>query len=305
MKQRKLLFIFVFTVSLAVVEFVGGLISGSLALISDAGHMLTDSMAVMLSFLALRWSEKPPTDRRTFGYHRIEIIVALVNGLLLLGVAGYIFYEALQRFFHPQAIQTGILLAVAVIGFAGNLFGLLILRSESHENLNIRSAFFHILADTLSSVGVVAGGVIISVTGWTVVDSLIGIMIGGMVLRGAVAIVLESGEVLLEATPKDIDMDELRREVKAIFGVRDFHDIHAWTIASGRRALSGHLLTDNISTEESQKIICRVREVLAERFNITHTTLEAECERCRTFSCEYVPENAQGNKAGANRKAGG
>jgi cobalt-zinc-cadmium efflux system protein len=291
-RDQKLLLVFVFTLTLMVVEFAGGLVSRSLALISDAGHMLTDSLAILLSYLALRWSRKPPSDRKTFGYHRIEIIIALVNGLFLLAIAGYIFFEAVHRFFHPQEIRTGILLAVGVIGFVGNLFGLLILRSETHENLNIRGAFLHILADTLSSVGVVVGGVIIALTGWNVVDSLIGIMIGGIILRGAVNLIMESGEVLMEATPRDVDVEQLRKDVGEIPGVRDFHDIHVWTIGSGRRALSGHLLTDNISTQESQRMICAAREILAERHGITHTTLEVECESCLDTVCEYGPQDA-------------
>jgi cobalt-zinc-cadmium efflux system protein len=295
-REQKLLLIFVFTLTLMVVEFAGGLLSKSLALISDAGHMLTDSLAIFLSYLALRWSRMPPSDRRTFGYHRIEIIIALVNGLFLLAVAGYIFFEAVHRFFNPQEIRTGILLAVAIVGLTGNLFGLLILRSETHENLNIRGAFFHILADTLSSVGVVIGGVIIALTGWNIVDSLIGIMIGGIVLRGAVDLIMESGEVLMEATPRDVDMGQLKKDVGEIPGVKDFHDIHVWTIGSGRRALSGHLLTDNISTQESQRMICAAREILAERYGITHTTLEVECESCLDTVCEYGPPDAGGNE---------
>jgi cobalt-zinc-cadmium efflux system protein len=295
-REQKLLLIFVFTLTLMVVEFAGGLLSKSLALISDAGHMLTDSLAIFLSYLALRWGRMPPSDRRTFGYHRIEIIIALVNGLFLLAVAGYIFFEAVHRFFNPQEIRTGILLAVAVIGLTGNLFGMLILRSETHENLNIRGAFLHILADTLSSVGVVIGGVVIALTGWNVIDSLIGIMIGGIVLRGAVDLIMESGEVLMEATPRDIDMGQLKKDVGEIPGVKDFHDIHVWTIGSGRRALSGHLLTDNISTQESQRMICAAREILAERYGITHTTLEVECESCLNTICEYVPHDAGDGK---------
>jgi cobalt-zinc-cadmium efflux system protein len=291
-RDQKLLLIFVLTLTLMMVEFAGGLVSRSLALISDAGHMLTDSLAILLCYLALRWSRKPPSERRTFGYHRLEIIIALVNGLFLLAVSGYIFFEAVYRFFHPQEIRTGILLAVAVIGFTGNLFGLLVLRSETHENLNIRGAFLHILADTLSSVGVVIGGVIIALTGWNIVDSLIGIMIGGIVLRGAVDLIMESGDVLMEATPRDVDMVQLRGDVVEIPGVRDFHDIHVWTIGSGRRALSGHLLTDNISTQESQRIICAAREILAERYGIAHTTLEVECESCLDTVCEYGPHDA-------------
>jgi cobalt-zinc-cadmium efflux system protein len=286
-REKKLLLILAFTATLTVLEIVGGFISNSLALLSDAGHMLTDSLAVFLSYLAIRWSRRPANHRKTFGYHRAEILVALANGVALVAIAGYIFYEAVLRFFNPQEIKTGILLAIATIGLAGNLFGLFILKGESHENLNVRSAFFHILADTLSSVGVIVGGVVIWFTGWYLVDSLIGVLIGGIVLRGAVDLVMESGEILLEATPRDIDLAHLRQEVQKIPGVEDLHDIHIWTIGSGMRALSAHVLTDNISTREGQEIACRIRAVLGDQFNIAHTTLEMECETCGD-SCQFI-----------------
>lgn len=286
-REKKLLLILAFNVTLMVLEIVGGIVSNSLALLSDAGHMLTDSLAVFLSYLAIHWSRRPADHRKTFGYHRAEILVALANGVALAAIAGYIFYEAVLRFFSPQEIKTGILLAVAAIGLAGNLFGLFILKGESHENLNVRSAFFHILADTLSSVGVIIGGVIIWYTGWYLVDSLIGVLIGGIVLRGAVDLVMESGEILLEATPRDIDIALLRQEVTQIPGVEDLHDIHIWTIGSGMRALSAHVLTDNISTRESQEIACRVRSLLGEKFHIMHTTLEMECETCGDM-CSFI-----------------
>lgn len=287
-REKKLLLILAFNVTLMILELAGGLVSRSLALLSDAGHMLTDSLAVFLSYLAIHWGRLPATHRKTFGYHRAEILVALANGVALLAIAGYIFYEAVLRFFNPQEIRTGILLAVAAVGFAGNLFGLLMLRGESHDNLNVRSAFFHILADTLSSVGVIVGGVVIWATAWYWVDSLIGVLIGGIVLRGAVDLVLEAGEILLEATPRDIDMTALRGEIERVPGVKGVRDIHIWTIGSGRRALSAHVLTDDITTRQGQEIACRIRAVLAGTFSITHTTLEMECDSCLSPSCEYV-----------------
>ncbi len=305
-REKKLLLILAFTATLTLLEIVGGFISNSLALLSDAGHMLTDSLAVFLSYLAIHWSRRPANHRKTFGYHRAEILVALANGVALVAIAGYIFYEAVLRFFHPQEIKTGILLAIAAIGLAGNLFGLFILKGESHENLNVRSAFFHILADTLSSVGVIVGGVVIWFTGWYLVDSLIGVLIGGIVLRGAIDLVMESGEILLEATPRDVDLAQLRQEVQKISGVEDLHDIHIWTIGSGMRALSAHVLTDNISTRESQEIACRIRAVLGDQFNITHTTLEMECETCGDV-CQFILTERDLDNSGvrnANRGSG-
>jgi cobalt-zinc-cadmium efflux system protein len=292
-RGNKLLLIFSFNISLMVLEVSGGLYSRSLALLSDAGHMLTDALALFLSYLAIQWSQKPATGRRTFGFHRAEILVALVNGVTLIVVSGYIFYEAIHRFFYPAQIKTGVLLAIATVGLLGNLFGILILRKESHDNLNVRGAFFHLLGDALSSVGVIVGGIIIAFTGWSVIDSLISILIGGIVLRSAIDLTIESTEVLLEAAPRDIDVDILRKEAEKVPGVRELHELHIWTITSGRRALSAHVLTENISTRESQKILCAVREMLAKRFNITHTTLEAECDSCTQNVCEFSTNHGE------------
>jgi cobalt-zinc-cadmium efflux system protein len=286
-REKKLFLIFLFNLSLMALEGAGGIISRSLALFSDAGHMLTDSAAIFLSWLAFRFSAKPATKGKTFGYHRIEILVAFVNGVALLAVSGYIFFEAIHRFFHPQQIKVGLLLTIATIGLLGNLFALFILRSESRENLNLKGAFLHILGDTLSSVGVIAGGIIIAFTGANIVDSLVGILIGGIVLRGAVNLIIESSEVLLESTPRDIDIQTLKTKVEAIPGVKEFHDIHAWTITSQKRALSGHILVDNINTRESQKILCLIKDLLLKDFNITHTTIETECDKCSQNTCEF------------------
>lgn len=286
-KENKLLIILVFNLFIMALETAGGIFSGSLALLGDAGHMLTDSLAIFLSYLAIKWSQKPATAQKTFGYHRTEVLAALVNGLTLLLVSGYIFYEAVRRMFYPAQINTGILLVIAIIGFFGNIAGMLMLKSHSRENINVRSAFFHMLGDTLSSIGVITGAIIIALTGWNIVDSFIGILIGGIVLRGAIDLVFESSEVLLESAPRDIDIEFLRKEVEKIPGIRELHEIHVWTITSGRRALSGHLLVDNISTQESQKLVCQARETLRNKFNITHTTLEVECEACSDSICEF------------------
>jgi cobalt-zinc-cadmium efflux system protein len=293
-RETKLLFIFSFSVLILVLEVTGGLLSRSLALLSDAGHMLTDALSVFLSYLAIRWSKKPATAQRTFGYHRTEILAALVNGLTLLAISGYIFYEAIRRFFQPEVIKVDILLIVAAVGLAGNLFGMLILNRESHDNLNIRSTFFHLLGDALSSLGVIVGGIVIMLTGWSVVDSLISVLIGGLVLRSAIDLIFESGEVLLEAVPRDIDIAALRTAIKQVPGVKGFHDVHIWTITSGRRALSGHLVVDNISIRESQQIICTTRNMLAEKFNITHASLETECDVCPDNVCEFTGEGKLG-----------
>lgn len=290
-RERKLLVILLFNTVLMAAEVAGGLVSHSLALLSDAGHMLTDSLAIFLSYLAIHWSKKPATGKRTFGYHRTEVLAAFINGITLLAVSGYIFYEALHRFFVPVTIRADIMLVIAVIGLIGNLAGVYLLHDEHHDSMNVRGAFLHLLGDALSSVGVIIGGVVVAYTGWSMVDSLVSILIGGIVLRGAVGLILESTNVLLESTPDDIDVNTLRAAVEKLPGVRGLHDIHVWTITSGRRALSGHLLVDDIITSESQKILAGVRSLLARDFNITHSTLETESEDCGENTCSFAEED--------------
>lgn len=286
-RSKKLLLIFGFSLALMALEAGGGILSHSLALLSDAGHMLTDSLSILLSYLAFRWSAKPANESKTFGYHRAEIIVAMINGLALAGVSVYIFIEAAHRFLHPEPIRVGLMLIVAAIGLAGNIFGLTLLHSESGDNLNVRGAFLHILGDTISSVGVIAGGVIIIFTGWTVVDALISVIIAGIVLRSAVNLIFESGEILLEGVPHDINLTLLKAEAGRIEGVRDIHDIHIWTITSGKHAMSAHLLIGNVSTRESQSIVSKARKMMEEKFNVTHTTFEVECDVCKDNACEF------------------
>lgn len=292
-RERKLLVILLFNTVLMAAEIAGGLVSHSLALLSDAGHMLTDSLAIFLSFLAIHWSKKPATGKRTFGYHRTEVLAAFINGITLLTVSCYIFYEAAHRFFVPVMIRTDIMLVIAVIGLIGNLVGVYLLHDEHHDSMNVRGAFLHLLGDALSSVGVIIGGIVVAYTGWGMVDSLVSILIGGIVLRGAVGLILESTDVLLESAPDDIDVNTLRAAVQLLPGVRDLHDIHVWTITSGKRALSGHLLVDDIATSESQKILCAVRAVLASDFNITHSTIETECEACGDNACSFTVEHKE------------
>ena len=286
-KEKKLLIILIFTLGLMLTEFVGGIVSKSLALVGDAGHMLTDTFAIFLSYFAILVAKKPANEKKTFGYHRIEILVALINGLFLMFVGGYIFYEAINRFFNPLKINSILLLIIGVIGFLGNLVGVFWLHNDSKENLNIRGAFLHMLSDTMSSVGVIVGGIVVYYTNWFWVDSLIGILIAGLVIRGAIGLIFDSGEILLESTPKDIVIDVLQKEIESVEGVKNFHDVHVWTISTNKRALSGHLLLNNMSINDSREILRKVKDILYKKFNITHTTLEIECVDCKDTLCEY------------------
>lgn len=268
------------TTLMMVVEFVGGIISGSLALLSDAGHMLTDTGALALALFALWFSRRPATTEKTYGFYRVEILSALLNGSVLIVIAGYIFFEAVQRFISPTEVQGTLMLVVAVIGLVANLLGAFILSKGSKENLNVKAALWHIISDALSSVGVIIGGLIIIFTGIFIVDPIIGFIIGIVILRGAWKVVRESVDILLEATPKDIKHEEVKKVLCDVEGVWDVHDLHIWTITSGLRALSAHILIDDTLVSKCGDVSKDLKKILKEKFSISHATLEFECGSC-------------------------
>jgi cobalt-zinc-cadmium efflux system protein len=277
-----------------VFEVIGGILSNSLALLGDAGHMLVDALALGLALFAVNIARRPATPTKTYGYHRVEIMAALANGTTLLLVSAYIFYEAYQRFLEPPLINTPLMIGVAVIGLAANLTGILLLRRASRRSLNIKAAFWHIVGDTISSVGVIVAGIIISVTGWGIVDPLIAIFIGAIILWGAVRLVSESVDILMEAVPKHIQVDKVIEIIKNVPGVEDVHDIHIWTLTSDIHALSAHLLIEDQRVSKSAEIVEAVNRNLGRHFNITHTTLQLECESCPTgLICDI---NKPGNR---------
>jgi cobalt-zinc-cadmium efflux system protein len=265
-----------------VAEFVGGLLSNSLALLSDAGHMLMDILALLLSLFALQFATRPATEKQTFGFYRLEILAALINGAVLLVLSLFIFYEAYQRLIQPREIRGLLMLGVAAIGLGANIVSALVLKAGSHESLNVRGAFLHVMGDLLSSLGVTLGGAIILLTGWQRVDSIIGFFIGIIILVGAYKLVMDSVHILLESTPKDIGLEEVTDGVKAIEGVRDLHHVHLWTITSGIYALSAHVLIEDQMTSRSSQILEDINRFLREKFNIDHTTIQFECEACET-----------------------
>ena len=278
--QRRLLIALAITGVMTVVELVGGLLSNSLALLGDAGHMFTDTLALGLSVVAVGLARRPASQTRTYGFHRAEVLAALANGTILVLICGYIFYEAYQRFVDPPEVRGSLMLAVAAVGLLANLVGILILRSAGRDNLNVRGAFLHMWGDTISSVGVIVGGVIILATGWTMVDPIISIFIGLLILRGAVKLVLESSDILLEAVPKHLDVTQISNALREIEGVRDVHDVHLWTIASGIYALSCHLVIEDRMVSGSSQIVETVNQALSQKFGIGHSTLQLECEEC-------------------------
>jgi cobalt-zinc-cadmium efflux system protein len=270
-----------------VAEVIGGIFSNSLALLGDAGHMLVDALAIGLSLFAMTVARRPATATKTFGYHRFEILAALANGTILVLVSAYIFYGAYQRFLEPPVVKTPLMLTIAIIGLFANLGGVLLLNKASHRSLNIKAAFWHIVGDTISSVGVIIAGVVILFTGWYVADAIVAVVIGIIILWGAVRIVGESADVLLEAVPKHVETSQVIDSIRNIPGVDEVHDIHIWTITSSIYALSAHLVIDDQMVSKSMDIVRMVRQELAKRYNISHTTLQLECESCPTgIVCE-------------------
>jgi cobalt-zinc-cadmium efflux system protein len=273
-----------------VAEVIGGVLSNSLALLSDAGHMLTDALALGLSLFAMSLARRPATATRTFGYHRAEIMAALANGTVLVLVSAYIFYAAAQRFAAPPAVKTPMMMVVAGVGLAANLIGIVLLRRGSRRNINVKSAFWHVAGDALSSVGVIIAGAIIYFTGWYVVDPILAVVIGVVILWGALRIVKEAVDILLESVPPHVRVEGVSSAVKRVDGVVDMHDVHIWTITSGIYALSAHLSIADRTVSQSGDIVKKVNEVLEQEFNITHTTLQLECESCPTgLVCNLPP----------------
>jgi len=273
-----------------IAEIVGGVLSNSLALLSDAGHMLTDALALGLSLFAINLARRPATPMRTFGYHRAEIMAALTNGTVLVLVSAFIFYEAAQRFSALPTVKTPLMMAIAGVGLAANIIGIILLRRGSRKSINVRAAFWHVAGDTLSSVGVIVAGAIIYFTGWYIADPILAVVIGVVILWGAVRIVRESSDILLESVPPHVKVEEVSTAVKKVEGVVDMHDIHVWTITSGIYALSAHLSIADQTVSQSCDIVTKVNEVLEHDFNITHTTLQLECESCPTGLVCNLPQ---------------
>ncbi len=278
--RRDLLIALSITVLMMVAEAVGGFLSNSLALLSDAGHMLTDNLALLLSFFAMKFATMPATERKTFGFYRLEILAALLNGIVLVVLSFYIIYTAYLRMIHPQPVEGKLMLIIAVIGLVANIIGAFFLFKHSHASLNIRGAYLHIVGDALSSVGVVIGGIIILYTGWYLIDPILSILISLVIIYGSWSLVRESVNILLEAVPAHIDIDQVAVEIAKVPGVREAYHIHAWTITSGVYAMSAHVLIEDRLVSGSRNIVDDIRNMLSDKFNVVHSTIELECNRC-------------------------
>lgn len=271
--SRRLSWVLAITVLFMVAEIVGGILSGSLALLADAGHMFSDSAALILSLVAVRLAQRPPTQRRTYGLVRFEVIAALVNGAALLAVSVLIVIEAAQRFRDPVEIDGIVMLSVASMGFLVNLVGVSVLHGHSHDNLNMRGAYLHVLGDLLGSVGAIGAAVVVLATGWSPADPIISVVIALLILVSAWNLVKEATEVLLESAPAHIDVAAVLEDLRDIEGLEEIHDVHIWTLTSGFVALSGHGVVDDPA--QHTRVLEEVR-ARAEAAGIEHVTFQLE-----------------------------
>lgn len=257
-------------------ELIAGFLTNSLALLSDAGHMLSDVGAMALSLFAFRMAQRPATHHSTFGFHRVEILAALFNGLTLWLIVGVIFAAAYQRFFHPPVVESYGMMIVAVFGLAVNIAAAVILHAGHHRSLNMRGAFLHVLSDAIGSVGAIAAGLIMMSTGWYLADPLVSVFIGALILFSSWSLIKDSLSVLMQAVPKGIRLEEVRETIESVDGVAKVHDLHVWAVTSDIYTLSAHAVVENGG--DFHQVLNGIEDTLKERFHIEHTTIQLETE---------------------------
>lgn len=299
--ERRMWVVFGLTATFLVVEVVGGILTNSLALLSDAAHMFTDVMALAIAIAAMRLSRLPADRKRTFGYHRFEILAAAFNATLLFFVALYILYEAYQRWITPLSIESFGMLAIAVVGLAVNLAGVLLLSSDAGSNLNVRAAYLEVWADALGSVGVIVAALIVTFTGWTRADPIVAVLIALWVLPRTWKLLKQSVNVLLEGVPEGMDLSIIDGRLRGLPGVRDVHDLHIWSIGSGRASLTAHLILDEAKADV-QRVLNEANEILRRDFGLTHTTLQAELEHCDPHGSDCALEGPPATDARAGHR---
>ncbi|MGW1753346.1 cation diffusion facilitator family transporter [Streptomyces mirabilis] len=266
------------TLTVMVVEIVGGLMADSLALVADSAHMATDAVGLGMALLAIHFANRPPSGNRTFGYARAEILAALANCLLLLGVGGYVLYEAIHRFVTPADTEGGLTIVFGLIGLVANTISLMLLLRGQKDSLNVRGAFLEVVADALGSVAVIISAAVIMTTGWQAADPIASILISIMIVPRTWKLLHETLDVLLEAAPKNVDMAEVRAHILALSGVEDVHDLHAWTITSGMPVLSAHVVVSSevLNAIGHEKMLHELQGCLGHHFDVEHCTFQLE-----------------------------
>lgn len=301
MSRKRLIIVLVITSTFMVVEFVGGYIANSLALMADAGHMLNDVAALALTYFALWFSSRPATPSKTYGWLRLEILCALVNGAALFLIAGIILWQAALRFRTPQEVEGTLMLVVATGGLIVNIIGAVLLHSSASHNLNMRGAYLHILGDLLGSVGAISAALIILATGWYLADPLISVFVALLILVGAWRLMRESVDILLEAVPRNIDIGAVRQSMMEVDGVHDVYDLHVWTLTSGYLAMSGHARIRE--AHRHQQILDEIHELMHSRFNISHVTVQVDHEVLVPLTRHTGPERRHRDRRQGDRRA--
>ena len=280
----------ILTAAYILLLIAAGIRAHSLALLSEAGHNVSDFLALLLSWAAAYIQERPPSTTKTFGYHRAGVLAAFVNAGTLVLIALFIFYEAVERFYNPVQVQPGIMMAVAAVGVVLN-GGIAWLLMRSHSDLNIRSVLIHEIGDTLATLAVILGGIGIVLTGKNFIDPALSILIGALILWSSFGIIRESLNILLEGTPRGMELEQVEAELRSVPGVNNVHDLHIWSIGSETHALSCHIAIADIPPSESEAIMRQVRGMLADRFRIRHTTIQFEHVICDiAHGCIIIPE---------------
>jgi cobalt-zinc-cadmium efflux system protein len=282
------------TCGFLVVELAGGFIAHSLALLSDAAHMFTDTAALAIALMAIRLARRPADSKRTFGYHRFEILAAAFNATLLLVVAAYILWEACLRLKSPPEIGSNLMLGIAIVGLVVNLLSMKVLRSRQEESLNVKGAYLEVWADMIGSIGVILGAALIKFAGWSWVDSAVAVLIGLWVVPRTVTLLKSSINILLEGVPEDIDLAKVRAALLGVPGVKSLHDLHVWSVTSGKTTLTVHLVTEAAMDGEAD-VLPRVRQRLADDFGIRHVTVQCEAAPCdQTGEADHFKPGAEG-----------
>lgn len=274
--KKGLVIALIITGGIMLLEFFGGLVTDSLALLSDSGHMLGDTVSLALSLVAMIFAAKPPSRKNSYGFHRFEIMAALFNGVTLFVIAGFIMWEAYQRFSAPPEVASGTMMMIASVGLLANLISAwsLMRKSNVKENINVRSAYLHVISDALGSVGALLAGLIMQLFSWYIADPIISVIVALLILRGAWGVMKQAFHILMEGTPPNVDINEVKEDFLRIDGVIDVHDLHIWSITSGLDALSGHLLIED--HRDHQSILQQAITLVEEKFGIQHATLQIE-----------------------------
>lgn len=302
-KNSKRLFISIALTGLVfVAEFSGGLWTGSLALLSDSAHVFMDVFALVLSYLAIRAATLPANDRHTYGYHRMQVLAALANGATLLFISFEILKEAIHRFQNPEPVLAGPMLVIALIGLVVNIVVALVLREHDHEDLNTRSAYLHVLGDAVASVGVIGAGVAIYFTGLLWIDPLVSVFISLLILFSSGRLLKETIHILAEGIPDGMTASEVAGTMKSVTGVAEVHDLHIWTVSPGYVALSAHVILQDQTLSQSERIMAELKQLLDQKYEIDHTTIQFECANCGQGVVDFIQDqSSQGGEKNDTR----